>query len=120
MKLFVIKNVNCYHNTFNLDINNICNIKNSLNSNIIFNNKFNKLIIEKCNSLYIELPQIITSIEINNSNNIFIKLNNNNKNMIPCIELYKSTLYIIGNIDLYNDTLIISESSNLNHLSLKE
>ena len=122
MKLLLIKNMNYEKTDLDLDMDHTCHIKNSTNSSIKFINKFNKIIIENSESIYIEIYKIITSIEINNCNNIFIKINNIIENipLLPCIEIYKSSVYVIGNINLYKETLIISECSNLTHLELVE
>jgi len=116
MKLLLLKNI--YNNKISYDVNFDYGvyIKNSNNNIFTFNMKFNKLIIENSDNLYIEINKIITSCEIINCNNICIKIIDNhfdNYPSVPCIELYKSDVYLIGNCDLYNDILIMSEYSTL-------
>ena len=118
MIIFIIKNIINEKKEYNVQIDTTCYIKNSNKSCIVFNNKFNKLIIENSNDIYIEIYKIITSIEINNCNNVFIKINDIIG--LPCIEIYKTSIYLIGDIEIYKSTLVISDLSDLYHLKVKE
>ena len=113
MKLLVIKNINNKKLPYEVDLDYTVYIKNCSNMHLIFNSKFNKLIVENSSNIYIEIINIVTSIEINNSNYIFVKINNNEVYNVPCIELYKSIVYLIGDISIYCNILIMSQLSLL-------
>lgn len=114
MKIIIVKNINNDKKKYKLTADQTLIIKESHNSHIILNTTINKIIIENCNNLYIEFDnlKIINNIEINNCNNIFINITKKNI-IIPSIELYKTTLYLIGDITIYKNILILSELSNL-------
>jgi hypothetical protein len=112
MKVIFIKNVNNEEINCNLELHDALHIKDTNNSYLFLHNKFNKLVIDKSNEIYIEIDKIITSIEINNCNNVFIKANFNVP-FVPCIELFKSSLYLVGDIELYKPILIVAENSFL-------
>jgi hypothetical protein len=113
MKLIIIKNKYNEENEYNLELDQSLLIKNCTNSKFIITNKINKIIILNSDNIYIKINRIITSIEITQSNNILINGNN-----VPCIELYKSTVYLLGNIYQYKNILIISELSNLLNIQM--
>ena len=100
-----------------LSIKNTIHIKychNLIIKNTSNNNKINKIIIEKCNNITINFQNslsLVNGIEINKSNKIIII--SEKSTSIPLIELFKSTLYIIGSIDSYKDIKINSELSEL-------
>jgi len=113
MKIIIVKNINNDKKKYKLMANNTLMIKNSHNSHIVLDTIVNKIIIEKCTNLYIDFDnlKIINNIEINSSENIFINIIN--PGCVPSIELFKSTVYLIGNIMIYSDIMILSELSNL-------
>jgi hypothetical protein len=113
MKIIFIKNVNNEEIDCNLEPHDALHIKDTNNSYLFLHNKFNKLVIDKSNEIYIEIDKIITSVEINNCNNIFIKAKDSGVPFVPCIELFKSSLYLVGDIELYKPILIVAESSSL-------
>ena len=118
MKIILIKNINNDKQKYKLTAEQTLLIKNSNNSHIILNTLINKIIIENCTNLYIDFDElkIMNNIEINNCNNIFINITKKNI-IIPSIELYKTTLYLIGDINIYKNILILSELSNLYSIS---
>ena len=113
MKIIIVKNINNDKKKYKMTSDNTLLIKNSHHSHIILDTIVNKIIIENCTNLYIDFDnlKIINNIEINSSDNIFINIKESG--CVPSIELYKSTLYLIGNIILYSDIMILSELSNL-------
>jgi hypothetical protein len=113
MKLIIIQNKNNEFYDYKLLNNQSIIIKNCSNVHFTFD-KINKIIIINSHNIYVNIDKIMTSIEVNNSHNIFIKGAINCK--IPSIELYKSTLYLIGNNKTYKDILIFSEVSNFSLL----
>ena len=118
MKIIIVKNINNDKKKYKLTAEQTLLIKNSNNSHIILNTLINKIIIENCTNLYIDFDElkIMNNIEINNCNNIFINITKKNI-IIPSIELYKTTLYLIGDINIYKNILILSELSNLYSIS---
>jgi hypothetical protein len=108
-------------NNITLDFNESLTIKNSINLKychnikIINKSKINKIIIEKCNNISIDIKSLVNGIEINKSNKIII--NSKENNMIPIIELYKSSVYIVGPINHYKDIKINSEQSELYNIN---
>ena len=118
MKIILVKNINNDKKKYKLTAEQTLLIKNSNNSHIILNTLINKIIIENCTNLYIDFDElkIMNNIEINNCNNIFINITKKNI-IIPSIELYKTTLYLIGDINIYKNILILSELSNLYSIS---
>jgi hypothetical protein len=118
MKIIIVKNINNDKKKYKLNPEQTLLIKNSNNSHIILNTLINKIIIENCTNLYIDFDElkIMNNIEINNCNNIFINITKKNI-IIPSIELYKTTLYLIGDINIYKNILILSELSNLYSIS---
>jgi len=118
MKIIIVKNINKDKKKYKLTAEQTLLIKNSNNSHIILNTLINKIIIENCTNLYIDFDElkIMNNIEINNCNNIFINITKKNI-IIPSIELYKTTLYLIGDINIYKNILILSELSNLYNIS---
>lgn len=119
MKIIIVKNINNDKKKYKLTANQTLLIKDSNYSHLILNAVINKIIIENCTSLYIDFDnlKIMNNIEINNCNNIFINITKKNI-IIPSIELYKTTLYLIGNIQIYKDILVLSELSNLYNINL--
>jgi hypothetical protein len=118
MKIIIVKNINNDKKKYKLTAEQTLLIKNSNNSHIILNTLINKIIIENTTNLYIDFDElkIMNNIEINNCNNIFINITKKNI-IIPSIELYKTTLYLIGDINIYKNILILSELSNLYNIS---
>jgi len=118
MKILIVKNINNDMKKYKLTADQTMMIKNSHNSHLILNTIINKIIIENCTNLYIDFDElkIINNIEINNCNNIFINITKENIS-IPSIELYKSRLYLIGNIYIYRNILVLSELSDLYYIN---
>jgi len=114
MKIIIVKNINNDKKKYKLTAEQTLVIKDSHYSHIVLDTIINKIIIENCTNLYIEFInlKIINNLEINCCNNIFINITKGTI-IIPSIELYKSTLYLIGDITLYKDIIILSELSNL-------
>jgi hypothetical protein len=114
MKILIVKNINNDKKKYRLTANQTLLIKDSNYSHLILNAVINKIIIENCTNLYIDFDnlKIMNNIEINNCDNIFINITKKNI-IIPSIELYKTTLYLIGDIKIYKNILILSELSNL-------
>ena len=102
-----------------LSLNNSLLIKNCFNIKINIQSKINKITIENSNQVYISVQKLIAGFEISNSKfillslNKFIELNEDSSSFIPCIDLFKSDLYLVGCIDKYKDIKILSELSNV-------
>ena len=86
-------------------------IKKCYNLKIYITLKINKIIIEKSQKILINNNDMICGFEINKSSYILIKPPNNNS--IPFIGMYKSTVYLVGSIELFSDVIIHSEISEL-------
>ena len=114
----IISNIN--NETYNFDdtlsIQNTLHIKNSSNLIIIISNKINKIIVEKSNSIYLTVSNLIIGLELINSKNIILEVNQNSSNqdiIIPSIELDKSILILLGSIDKYLSTQVNSYKSEI-------
>lgn len=90
-------------------------IKNCYNIKIIIKSKINKIIIEKSNKILVNIYKLINGFEISNSNYILISTNNKD---IPSIDMFKSSVYLIGNIKLYSDIKLICSMSNLFYVDI--
>jgi hypothetical protein len=105
---------NIYDFENNLNCSNTLIIKNCLNINIFISSKINKIIVENSTFVNLNIFQVISGIEINNSKVIINPMENY---MIPIIELFKSSIYLVGDISMYLDLLILSELSNIFNVS---
>jgi hypothetical protein len=107
-----------------LSSNNSLLIKNCLNIKINIQSKINKITIENSKQVYITVQKLIAGFEIVKSKRVllslnnFIELNEDTSNFIPCIDLFKSDLYLVGCIDKYKDIKISSELSNIYHVDI--
>jgi hypothetical protein len=90
-------------------------IKNCYNVKIIIKSKINKIIVEKSNKILVNIYKLINGFEISNSD--YVLISNNNKE-IPLIDIFKSSVYLIGNIKLYSDIKIICSMSNLFYVNI--
>lgn len=90
-------------------------IKNCYNVKIIIKSKINKIIIEKSNRVLVNIYKLINGFEISKSDYILITTNNKD---IPLIDIFKSSVYLIGNIKLYSDIKIICSMSNLFYVNI--
>jgi hypothetical protein len=110
----LIKIVNCKNNNYNftnhLDTTNTIIIKNCSNINIFVNSKINKIIVENSHFVNLNIYQLINGIEINKSKVIINPMDNY---VIPIIELFKSSLYLVGDINIYLNQFVFSEYSDI-------
>jgi hypothetical protein len=90
-------------------------IKNCYNVKIIIKSKINKIIIEKSNRVLVNIYKLINGFDISKSDYILITTNNKD---IPLIDIFKSSVYLIGNIKLYSDIKIICSMSNLFYVNI--
>lgn len=90
-------------------------IKNCSNIKIIIKSKINKITVEKSNKLLINMYKLISGIEVSHSKFILISsdIDTYFNNSIPLIEMFKSTIYLVGNIKLYSNIKIICDKSDL-------
>lgn len=114
----IIRNIN--NNTYDFDntlsIQNTLYIKNCSNLIIIISNKINKIIVEKSNSIYLIISNLIIGLELINSKNIILQVKETTSNqdtVIPSIDLDKSILILLGSIDKYLSTLVNSYKSEI-------
>ena len=124
----IIKINNIKNTSLNFDdilsLNNSLLIKNCLNVKINITSKINKITIEKSKQVYITVQKLIAGFEISNSElillslNKFIELNEDSSSFIPCIDLFKSDLYLVGCIDKYKDIKISNELSNIYQVNI--
>ena len=114
MKLYILDNKNndLFDYSSKLSQYESILIKNCNNLKLSIN-VITKITIINSYNIYIHVNKIITSIEVTNSDYNFI-----NGDSIPCIEMYKSTLYLLGDIIKYKDCVIISELSNLLNINI--
>ena len=114
----LIKIVNCKNNIYDFENNLNCShtlvIKNCSNINIFIRTKINKIIVENSTFVNLNIFQVISGIEINNSKVIINPMENYT---IPIIEIFKSSIYLVGDINRYLDLLILSEYSNIFNVS---
>lgn len=103
-----------------LSIGNSLYFKNCSDLQIIIKNKINKIIFENSKNIFISVNSLVSGIEISNSQFILLAINNLDKpkKSIPFIELFKSTLFLLGDIDIYKKISISCEMSNLHNVSL--
>jgi hypothetical protein len=110
----LIKLINCKNNVYdfkeNLDCTHTLLIKNCTNINIFVNSKINKIIVDNSTYVNLNITQLISGIEINKSICI---INPTDGYSIPIIELFKSTIYLVGELDKFHDLLIINEFSDI-------
>jgi hypothetical protein len=118
MSVNLIEIVNLKNENFNfsniLNVNNSLMIKNCSDVKINVTNKINKITIENCHKVHICISKLISGFEISKSSYILISCDNDNR--IPSIELYKATVYLVGDINNYKDVMIRCESSDLYHI----
>ena len=110
-----LKNINNKTLYFN-DINQgttIC-IKKCSDLKIHITLKINKIIIEKSQKILINNRDMIGGFEITKSSHILIKPILNT--MIPFIGMYKSTVFLVGSIEIFLDIIINSELSELHNI----
>jgi ethanolamine utilization microcompartment shell protein EutS len=107
-----------------LSKNNSIIIKNCYNVKIIIQSKINKITIEKSNKLLINVHKLITGIEIAHSKSILISSDIDDESStcskIPFMDMFKSTIYLVGSIKLYSNIKVISDQSELFHLDTAE
>jgi hypothetical protein len=97
-----------------LSLNNSLIIKNCHNIKIIIKSKINKITVEKSNNILVNVYKLISGLEIANSNTILISSEQNEStDYIPVIDIYKSSIYLVGSINLYSNIKIISSQSEL-------
>ena len=113
--MFIIKLINLKNQTINFDsiltIQHTLYIKNCYNIKIIIHSKINKIIIDKSSNIFTQINYLISGFDINYSQFVFI--HSDTFNYIPIIDIYKSSCYLIGNIDKYKYIKIISSFSDL-------
>ncbi len=108
-----------------LSKNNSLILKKCSNVKIIIKSKINKITVEKSNGILISVCKLITGIEVAYSNCILISSSNDDDittsyDSIPFIDIFKSTIYLVGSIKLYSNIKIISDQSDLFHLESNE
>jgi len=106
-----------------LSKNNSLIIKNCFNVKIIIQSKINKITIEKSNKIYFNVYKLklINGIEISNSKFILLSTENSEdqSKSIPFLDIYKSSVYLIGSIHFFSSIKINFFSSELFHLELE-
>lgn len=99
-------------------------IKNCSNIKIILESKINKINVEKSYGIIIYVYKLISGIEVTHSKSILISSNINEEltscSSIPFIDMFKSSIYLVGSIKLYSNIKIISDHSELFHLDCDE
>jgi hypothetical protein len=112
--IFLLDNYNNITlNFYNILINSdSIHIKNCDNLTLIIDSKINKITIEKSNKIFININKLINGFEISKSTFVFISSNH-----IPFIDIYKTNLYLIGNINKYSNTKIKYDNSNLYYIN---
>ncbi len=112
----LIKIVNCKNKVYdfqnNLESNHTVLIKNCANINIFVNSKINKIIVINSKFINLNLFQLVSGIEVDKSIVLVNPIDDNNY-LIPIIELFKSTLYLVGNINKYLNLLVLNEFSDI-------
>ena len=88
-------------------------IKNCFNVKFIIKSKINKIIVEKSNNLLFIVNKLICGIEVAYSKSILISSKNDS---IPILDMFKSIIYLFGNLKEYSNVKIISEQSELINL----
>ncbi len=110
----LIRIVNCKNTVYNfsneLNTTNTIIIKNCSNINIFVNSKINKIIVENSHFVNLNICQLISGIEITKSKVI---INPSDNYLIPIIELFKSSLYLVGDINDYRDQIVFGECSDI-------
>jgi|LauGreDrversion4_2_1035121.scaffolds.fasta_scaffold20019_2 hypothetical protein len=112
----LIKIVNCKNKVYdfqnNLESNHTVLIKNCTNINIFVNSKINKIIVINSKFINLNVFQLVSGIEVDKSIVLVNPIDDNNY-LIPIIELFKSTLYLVGNINKYLNLLVLNEFSDI-------
>ena len=112
----LIKIVNCKNKVYdfqnNLESNHTVLIKNCTNINIFVNSKINKIIVINSKFINLNVFQLVSGIEVDKSIVLVNPIDDNNY-LIPIIELFKSTLYLVGNINKYLNFLVLNEFSDI-------
>lgn len=115
----LIKIVNCKNNVYdfsnNLKSSHTLFIKNCSNINIFVHSKINKIIVENSKFINLNIFQLVCGIEIAKS---IVFINPVDDFFIPIIEIFKSSLYLIGNINLYLNLLVLNEYSDVYNVSV--
>lgn len=115
----LIKIVNCKNNDYDfsnkLSSAHTLLIKNCTNINILVHSKINKIIIVNSKFINLNIFQLVSGIEIDKST---VLINPEHDFAIPIVELFKSSLYLIGNINIYLDLLILNEYSDVYNVTV--
>jgi hypothetical protein len=116
IKLFGMENdVINFGNT--LGINNSIIIKNCSNLKIIIGSKINIVLIEKSTNIHIFVYKLINGMEITSCQSIKISpvylSNSIDYDFIPSINMHKSIVYLIGNINQFANVKLIYSQSEL-------
>lgn len=110
----LIKLVNCKNNIYDfnttLTSSNTILIKNCSNINIFVNSKINKIIVENSQFVNLNIVQLINGLEIVKSKVI---LNPPENYFIPIIELFRSSVYLAGDINIFLNQIVLSENSDI-------
>jgi hypothetical protein len=103
-----------------LSKNNSLIIKNCFDVKIILKSKINKITIEKSNKIYLCVHKLINGVELSNSKFILLSSENSEDptKTIPFLDIYKSSVYLVGSLDFYSSIKINCSLSELYHLEL--
>lgn len=119
-----IKLVNLFNETINFDqylnSSNSLLIKNCKNLKIFLSTKINKITIENSNHLFLMVDKLIIGFEISKSKYILIKQTDKKELSIPFISLFKSQIFLVGNIDVFLNTIVSSENSDVYNVNIVE
>jgi hypothetical protein len=120
IKTIKISNLSNQTLNFNLLLNqsNSIVIKNCDNLTIFIHDKINKVIIENSKQIIILVNRLIVGFEITKSKFIIIKPIVIENFSIPYMEIYKSTIFLGGDISCFLNTVITSENSNVYNIEL--
>lgn len=101
-----------------LDSSNSLYLKNCHDVRIILGDKINKITVENSNKILFVINKLIIGFDISKSNYILIKPQIIDSFSIPFIGLFKSTLFLIGNIENYSLTVVSLENSEIYNVDL--
>jgi len=114
----LINITNCKNKDFDfssqLDLKKTIIIKNCLNLSISVKSKINKIIVENSQFIKLNICGLISGLEITKSKIILDPFNNFS---ISIIELYKSSLFLLGDLNLFLNLLIKNEQSDIYNIS---
>lgn len=119
IKLFNLSNKNLNFDN-NLSSSNSLLIKNCKDLTIFLKDKINKVTIENSNGIFIIVEKLIVGFEISKSSYVLIKPINNDNFYVPFIGLYKSTLFLVGNINDFLQVIVASEKSDIYNVNTCE